>query len=359
MDEFAEQTGLTGARPPKRYLWTDAHAVCNWLTLANLSGQARYLDLARRLVSQVHEILGRHRADDSRVGWISGLSDREGFHHPTTGGLRIGKPQPERQPGAIGDERAEWQQDGQYYHYLTKWMHALHQLSRHTGESEYSRWAVELAQAAHRGFRSRRGPARLYWKMSIDLSYPLVASSGHHDPLDGLITCLELSCGQTDPALTNIITDLSGMCQGRSWVTPDSLGIGGLLFDCGRLIQLPSRLSDSTNVSLPQLLQDVVESLAQFAHSEDLRRPASHRLAFRELGLAIGLQAFPIISSAASTPALERNLSRLKTYLPMQQTIENFWRSDDNQCAATWSEHWEINTVMLATSLTAAGFLSI
>ena len=32
----------------------------------------------------------------------------------------------------------------------------------------------------------------MYWKMSIDLSRPLVASMGQHDPLDGFVTCAEL-----------------------------------------------------------------------------------------------------------------------------------------------------------------------
>ena len=31
MTRFAERTGLTGARLPRRYLWTDAFAVCNFL----------------------------------------------------------------------------------------------------------------------------------------------------------------------------------------------------------------------------------------------------------------------------------------------------------------------------------------
>ena len=32
----------------------------------------------------------------------------------------------------------------------------------------------------------------MYWKMSIDLSRPLVNSMGHHDPLDALVTYMEL-----------------------------------------------------------------------------------------------------------------------------------------------------------------------
>ena len=43
--------------------------------------------------------------------------------------------------------------------------------------------------------RTRRATARrkrMYWKLSIDLSRPLVASMGQHDPLDGLVTCAQL-----------------------------------------------------------------------------------------------------------------------------------------------------------------------
>ena len=83
MARFAERTGVTGARPQRRYLWTDAFAAGNFLAL----GQP---ELARRLVDQVHAELGRHRPDDVRRGWISGLSDNDGAAHPTIGGLRIG-----------------------------------------------------------------------------------------------------------------------------------------------------------------------------------------------------------------------------------------------------------------------------
>jgi hypothetical protein len=44
----------------------------------------------------VHAVLGRHRPDDRRTGWISGLEEQEGSEHPTAGGLRIGKVMNER-----------------------------------------------------------------------------------------------------------------------------------------------------------------------------------------------------------------------------------------------------------------------
>ncbi|MBD3801026.1 MAG: hypothetical protein IE886_06205 [Campylobacterales bacterium] len=48
------------------------------------------------------------------------------------------------------DETSEWDRDGQYFHYLAKWMHALDRMTAVSGEVRYSRWAVELAKSAHR-----------------------------------------------------------------------------------------------------------------------------------------------------------------------------------------------------------------
>ena len=101
----------------------------------------------------------------------------------------------ERRPDEPPNERLEWDQDGQYYHYLTKWMHALNCVARVTGDSTYTRWAMELAQTAHARFTyvtPHGGRKRMYWKMSIDLTCPLVSSMGQHDPLDGFVTYNEL-----------------------------------------------------------------------------------------------------------------------------------------------------------------------
>ena len=59
-------------------------------------------------------------------------------------------------------------------------------------------------------------------------------------------------------------------------------------------------------------------------HRGDLNRPTSHRLAFRELGLAIGLRALPIIAGAVnknrsafeSRPALHQTIDLLLPYYP-------------------------------------------
>lgn len=107
MEAFAGRTGLTSNRIPKRYLWTDAFAVCNFIGLARMAGSSRYQTLALRLVEQVHATLGKHRADSAQYGWLSGMDDSVGQAHPTCAGLRIGKPLPERRPDEAWDERLE------------------------------------------------------------------------------------------------------------------------------------------------------------------------------------------------------------------------------------------------------------
>lgn len=109
MDRFADLTGITGKVMPRRYLWTDAFAVCNYLGLHRETGSDRYRQLAVELVDQVHHVLGRHRRDDPRSGWISGLSEQEGARHPTRGGLRIGKKLNERGANQPPDPQLEWE----------------------------------------------------------------------------------------------------------------------------------------------------------------------------------------------------------------------------------------------------------
>ena len=367
MLSFADSTGLDGNTPPRRYLWTDAHAVCNFLSLYDSDNDARWLALARSLVDQVHQVLGRHRPDDERSGWISGLSDADGQMHPTIGGLRIGKQQPERGPDSLPDERGEWEQDGQYYHYLTKWMHALERMTMVTGADSYLRWAIELACTAHGSFRARSGPARLYWKMSIDLSYPLVPSSGHHDPLDGLVTALILreratarDTATATEALDPVIEDLATQCRGRSWATDDPLGIGGLLFDASRVSQLRTENSRAAGLQLLEaILTGAHQGLRSFQASGALNLPANHRLAFRELGLSIGLQGIEPMSARQLPASIVLKLDALRTFEPLRSRIERLWLQPALRRTETWMDHDDINNVMLATSLVPDGFLLV
>ncbi|MCQ3972425.1 MAG: hypothetical protein DPW09_03140 [Anaerolineae bacterium] len=377
MAEFVHLTGLADGQTPQRYLWTDAFAVCNFLELYRQTREEKYKQLALRLVDQVHHVLGRHRADDPRTGWISGLAEPEGEQHPTRGGLRIGKVLNERKPGEPIDERLEWDRDGQYYHYLTKWMHALSQVSRVTGEATYLHWAIELAKTAHTSFTyqpSSSGRKRMVWKMSIDLSYPLVPLMGQHDPLDGLITYLQLQATTpkeaehpTWPDLRAEIADMAGICAGKNWATDDPLGLGGLLADAYKIAQLIAHQSLKQFDLLETLLDASLVGLQAYASQDALQLPVDFRLAFRELGLSIGLRAVERLQGLVKeNPGLFKErvhlhsrLAVLSQYTPLAENIETFWLERPHREAESWLAHREINMVMLATSLDPDGYLNL
>jgi len=368
MRRFAERTGLDSDRPPRRYLWTDAFAVCNYLALWQTTREAQYRGLALRLVDQVHAVLGRHRADDPRSGWISGLSDREGELHPTLGGLRIGKKLAERPRGAPLDEQLEWDRDGQYFHYLTRWMHALDQVARWTGEGRFNTWARELAEVAHRAFtRASPGGRGIVWKMSIDLSRPLVPSMGQHDPLDGLVTCLQLRAtaaslrAPPEPRLDEALADFAKLVEGGHLATADPLGLGGVLLDAGRVAQLMGQGALAQADLLEALLASALAGLSHYEREHDPGRPASRRLAFRELGLATGIAALGVIEKeiegrrVPGGARLRARLEALTPYLALGAGIGSFWRDPARRGTRSWAEHGDINDVMLASCLVPEG----
>ena len=377
MMQYAVNTGLTGdTHPPDRYLWTDAFAVCNFLELFRQTGNREFLNLGKRLVDQVHWILGRYRPEDDRIGWISGLDEETGQSHPTSGGLRIGKELNERKYSDPYDADLEWDRDGQYYHYLTKWIHALNRVSRVTNERKYNLWALELAKAIHPKFTyepESGGSRRMYWKMSIDLSYPLVTSMGHHDPLDGLITYLEtqsIASLYSDPSFPNLnqeIRDMQEISKGKEWATHDPLGLGGLLSDAYRLVQIV----DMGNSIYKYLLRDTMEDsgmgLAFYSKTNHLKVPADYRLAFRELGLAIGLKAIGRMEdfvnghpdSFVPLNQWALRIESLKEYEKLIGVIEKFWMMPENQQSESWKEHENINMVMMGTNLAPDGFLQV
>jgi hypothetical protein len=378
MNGFAERTGLTSEGPKQRYLWTDAFAVCNFLGLARETGEKRYTDLALQLVDQVHHVLGRYRADDPRTGWISGLSDPEGESHPTRGGLRIGKKLPERRLGDPFDPALEWDRDGQYFHYLTKWMHALDQVSSSTGDPRFNQWARELGQAAHASFAygpGGPGVRRMVWKMSTDLSRPLVPSMGHHDPMEGLVTYVQLettasllASGPAEPNLKPAVSDFAAMLEGTDVRTDDPLGLGGLLADAYRVTQIMARGAFSQGGALLEtLLAAGHEGVSSYSRREDWQQPASRRLAFRELGLAIGLSAMELLREEMEQGLREvlagegarARVEVLAKHVPLGSAIVSFWLDPVHRSPRTWSEHRDINEVMLATSLCPNGFLVV
>lgn len=368
MDDFLLRTGITGDGEPVRYLWTDAFGVCNLLGLAENTAKAEYLTHASTLIDQVHQVLGRHRADDRRKGWISGLDNEQGRKHPTAGGLRIGKTLPERGLGVPMDERLEWDRDGQYFHYLTKWAHALDVASRRMADARLGNWGRELMQTACDRFTvgAPGGGLRMVWKMSIDLSRPLVASMGHHDPLDGYIRCMQLrasalaaGAAEAANAMAMRAGRLSTMIRRNDLATGDPLGLGGLLSDAAVLAQLIDGDGCTDDGMLDALLTASIAGLHHYRAQGELQRKAAQRLAFRELGLSIGLQGMAIVQGQLSSrgsafrdaPRTARSLQAIAALSALAPEIEAFWIEPEHRASTPWREHQDINDVMLATSL--------
>jgi len=97
------------------------------------------------------------------------------------------------------------------------------------------------------------------------------------------------------------------------------------------------------------------------------KAPASYRLAFRELGLAIGLHAVErLMNPTGRKPGIpgkeQRHLSRLASlarHVPLAESIESYWLAPAHQETDTFTAHRDINLVMLATSLVPDGFLGV
>jgi hypothetical protein len=201
--------------------------------------------------------------------------------------------------------------------------------------------------------------------MSIDLSRPLVNSTGQHDALDGLITCLQLQYthglrddGKLD--LSPAIDELTQMCAGKNWITDDPLGMGGLLDAVSRVAQLVFKYKVSAGNLLRQTMVDAEASLQQLRHRPFFIQSADCRLAFRELGLAIGLHGLQRTDELMQRDQdLAVACRDLCAYLPLAEQIERFWSLPEHRAVSTWLEHRDINDVMLATSLMPESYLAI
>jgi len=357
IDDFLIRTGISdpAGNPRQRYLWTDAFAVQACFALSHLLNKKKYYQYAVSLVDKVHAILGRHRQDDPRQGWLSGLPEEEGKLHPTINGLRIGKDLPDRSEKGVFDRSSEWNRDGQYFHYLTRWFNALLQTFNETKEKNYAIWAAELIEAGKKFFVKERGDLRMVWKMNVDLTRAMVESMGAHDPLEGLIcvnSAIEAVPG-SKPELKDFKEDLEIICRNMNWVTDDALGIGGLLLNTTRTAEMKQNKKMLPASIRPESLY--LESLAGLqVYSNHIYKPnsaARSRLAFRECGLCLGFRTLHGLKNQFGE--LDINLNKLEEYHSMTNEIEEFWMNDSNQEAKTWTEHLDINAVTLASTLLA------
>ncbi|KAK9370585.1 hypothetical protein V1509DRAFT_616239 [Lipomyces kononenkoae] len=255
-----------------RYLWTDAFGVLDFLTLYKETSEAKFLVFAKRLTQTVHDVLGWTRDGTSR---LPGATDQ----HPLDGGLRIGKIDA---AGADGD--------GQYHHYLTLWMFALNRLSVASEDRIYNDQAIELAKAIHPHFFLHRKTTypRMVWKISMDMSRPLVASQGHLDATTGYVIfhLLQATANQ-GPILDEEISDYKRVMDltETHFESSDTLDLGMALWI--------AHWCPRTSAWAENMAQSCIRSLHRiFSRDRYTERSLAHRLAFREFGALIGTQCY-------------------------------------------------------------------
>ncbi|CBF74698.1 uncharacterized protein ANIA_04104 [Aspergillus nidulans FGSC A4] len=329
-----------------RYLWTDAFGVLALLTLhaetnrnsnSDIQGSTNhYLTLAARLIDTVHNVLGRHRSGTS---FLPGASES----NPVGGGLRIGK---------MDDSGSDG--DGQYHHYLTLWMFALNRMSMATKDPKYNQQAIALAKAIHGPFfiNRRSDKPRMVWKMTVDLSKPLVASEGNLDPIDGFVMFRLLQAtachfegrnGEGEKVLRDEIEDYARVMKrkGEHFVSSDPLDLGMTMWTVHWVLE------DDWGQRLAERCFEQIYELLEIRRYLD--RSMKYRLAFREFGTALGLRCM-----AEQEVEKERAVD-LRAY---SEQILNVWRpvmeaslSDD----ATPEDLRPITRVMYAAALIPGG----
>ena len=159
---------------------------------------------------------------------------------------------------------------------------------------------------------------------------------------------------------------MAAIVAGTNLLTDDPLGIGGLLADAYRLAQL-LRVRPGDNPLLGLVVGAASNGLARYLARQPFSRPPGERFAFRELGLAIGLQAVPRLwcvlerdaASLDAQPALRMAMDMLVGQVPLARTLIDTWREVERAPVASWRAHEDINAVMLATALLPDGYLEL
>ena len=353
MTDFCQNTGLLESNRgiDTRYLWTDAFAVQNCLALATIHDSENWREKAYLLIDEVHKHLGKFKPGDERTGWISGLSEEEGKKHPTINGLRIGKELPERKPGEPYNDREEWSRDGQYFHYHTRWINALLTAYTVSNDNHYLTCAHELYLAGRHFIQQTDHGLSMFWKMSTDLSRPLVRSMGAHDPLEGLIYSYSvLDLVEPTEKDLSLQKKFEALCKNLDWKTSDPLGLGGLMLNTVRAYKLSKvNITLPESISAKKLLSDSLDSLRLMEKRHHADLPANQRLAFRDCGCSLGFHVME--NYYTELMGISHEVEDMLHYKEYIHALDMFWLNPKNQEATSWQDHAHINTVTLAASL--------
>lgn len=261
-------------------------------------------------------------------------------------------------------------------------MFALNQFSRHKKDQMPKIWALELSSVATDAFcyEDEDGDNKMYWKMSTDLSYPLVRSMGAQDPVDGYTTLSTLLA----PTVSDNIIDAQILekvqCNRQRFhdmvhlsSTSDPLEIGGMMLDALRLLECYCHGVEVDISLIETLLKQAVIGMRMITKRGMFSREANDRLAFRELGLSIGIHALEKMCLVMNSIDDEHGIKTLQKkditdiklllqafskYFHHANDIEQYWCNPNHQHSRSWKHHLDINEVMLATSLCPDNFLN-
>jgi hypothetical protein len=182
---------------------------------------------------------------------------------------------------------------------------------------------------------------------------------GQLDPLDGYVSCLEVEAaaaplgGTAGPSLASRAADFLQMIDLQALSTADPLGLGGLLMDASLLDGLAREGAEVEAALVDRLLSAAATGVEAYVRRGGPGEPAGHRLAFREVGLAIGLQA--AARMAAGEPSLGAHrrralLQALAGHRHLAEDILSFWLEGEGARRSP-GEHQDIDAVMLAAAL--------
>jgi len=225
-------------------------------------------------------------------------------------------------------------------------MFALNRLSLASSDKKYNDQAIELAKAIHPAFvydRDKPRP-RMVWKMSVDLSRPLVRSEGNLDPVDGFVVfrLLQQTDGERSEALKEEIEDYEKIVRAkwRGYGSQDPLDLGMTLWTAHWFAG--EEWADG-------LLERARRDLGELWDGGYFKTWMGRRLAFREFGTCLGMQC-GIGGEEWETRARDITQMWEKTGVvprPKQESKEaGYNASDDLQ---------PINLVMYAAALNPGG----
>ena len=315
----ADEAGLCADGRQRRYLWTDAFGVLSYISLAKRyekdgkpDDAQKYTKAANTLIDVVHECLGKPRSPSSVDAMQPSSSSPTGYV-----GLRIGKVDTRK----VTDYGMRY--DGQYWHYVDKWLLALNRAGRNEDALRIAKSVFPYFFDAGPHGDGHEGGIR--WKLSVDATAPspLQRASASDDGLVALIvfSILQQHAGGDAKEHTDLTKEIrllqASLGYYRPRVTDDPLGWG------------LEALYDEFLEGHPR--RNALASVASSA-----LHPSHMSLPFRLYGAMIGAR------TAGIGPSTDKLIEKALEY-------------EKHAEARGYEEHSSINRVMLAMSLLCPG----